>query len=717
MLMKLTQIFAVLLCACGAAFGQAPNIDTQPTGGSVCQGGSFTFTAAVSGATPLSLQWYKGTGIVTNATNTTLTLTNLATSATAGYTIVASNSSGSATSQVAQLTVLTNTTATALTAAPFACPGSTVVFTTTPGGSGPFSFVWRKAGGSPLAETSGTLTLPNVSGADAATYSVEVSGACTTVTNSAVLGIAVAPSITGQPQSQATPMGNGAVFTVTTAAGAANTYQWYTNGVAVVNGANAAGATSASLAISNLNLAMNGTLVTVAVSNCIDGLVSSPATLGVTIQSGISFDFNTPGQYTNAPYYLTYNNWINGGYLPANSEPTVYESKIGGTGPFPGNGSLDLAPNEATENTSVMLPVNYDFSQTGKVVVASVMFKVKSPTAGVSTSQRSTQIGFLTATNFGINDNTPQSFMTVIVQMENPATAAPNYSMRTQRRTSGGGLQESIVTATNTLTLSNWYKLTAVFINTKTGSGLTSSNFTVMGSLQDMGPFGTTPGITNMSFTTTTNSADITSSRNVYLAMRGFENTGVENRDNIYAFTTFGPIFFVQQPQSQTVLQGNRVSFNGYVDGEGQYTYQWQRDDGAGGFTNIPLAGSWNYILPPARTSDNGAQFRVVVTGPANTITSDPATLTVTPQTLAVVGAGSMDGTTVGVEFNQPVDAATAENPANYTINGVAPIRAQVYRTSLTALGPEGIFVVLTPASLLTGSYTVVVSGVNDLSG
>jgi hypothetical protein len=177
--------------------------------------------------------------------------------------------------------------------------------------------------------------------------------------------------------------------------------------------------------------------------------------------------------------------------------------------------------------------------------------------------------------------------------------------------------------------------------------------------LQDMGPLGTTPGATNVNITTTTNNADIVNFRNVYLALRSFEDGGMEARDNIYVWTTPGNIFFVQEPQSQTVLQGNRATFRSYVDGEGPYTYVWQRDNGSGGFTNIPLAGSWNYITPPARTSDNGAQIRLIATGPANSITSAPVTLTVTPQALAVVSAGSVDGTTVACcsinRCNRPV--------------------------------------------------------------
>jgi|GEM_PF-6802498 len=509
-----------------------------------------------------------------------------------------------------------------------------------------------------------------------------------------------APTITTQPQPQTTPMGNGAVFTVAATGTPPLSYQWQTNGVDVP------GATGTTFAISNLSLAMDGTVVRVIVSNCAGSTPSAEALLTVTPISGISFDFDTPGQFTNAPYYLTYNNWINGAFL---TPPGVFEVPVGGVGPYPGSGALDLIPNNGSENTSILLPISWDFSLPGKTLYASIMWKCKNPTS----NSRSTQFGFVTATNLGINDQTPQAFMSVIVQ--STAQPAPTYELRHQRRTSGGGLQESTLTGTTTLIVSNWYKLSVAFTNTRTAG---NSNYAVAAWLQDMGPLGTNPGPVLLSFVTTTNNCDIVNFKNVYLAFRNFENTGVDLRDNIYVYTTNGPIFFVQEPKPQTVVQGRRAQFRAYVDGEGPYRYQWQRsDDGGLTFNDIPLAGAWNLILPPARLTDNGAQFRVVVTGPANSITSAPVTLTVTPLELAVESVGSVDGTTVGVLFNQPVDPLTAENPANYSINGVAPTHARVYRTSLGPLGPEGIYVVLTPASVLSGSFTVTVSGVQDLSG
>src|SRR5439155_8670591 len=74
------------------------------------------------------------------------------------------------------------------------CPGDTVTFSTsghgTPGASG-FSFQWAKDGVSLLGQTDTSLTLSSITAESAGTYSVQVMGACNSVTNSASLTVNV----------------------------------------------------------------------------------------------------------------------------------------------------------------------------------------------------------------------------------------------------------------------------------------------------------------------------------------------------------------------------------------------------------------------------------------------------------------------------------------------------------------------------------------------
>jgi len=67
--------------------------------------------------------------------------------------------------------------------------GSNVVFSTVASGTGPFNYAWSKNGAAISGQTNSSLTLNNVTTADAATYSVIVGGAIGTVTNSATLTV------------------------------------------------------------------------------------------------------------------------------------------------------------------------------------------------------------------------------------------------------------------------------------------------------------------------------------------------------------------------------------------------------------------------------------------------------------------------------------------------------------------------------------------------
>lgn len=77
-------------------------------------------------------------------------------------------------------------------------------------------------------------------------------------------------------------------------------------------------------------------------------------------------------------------------------------------------------------------------------------------------------------------------------------------------------------------------------------------------------------------------------------------------------------------PQSQTVAAGQPVTFTVSAAGSTPLQYQWQRNN-----ADIPGANSASYTIPSASLSDNGAQFRVVVTNAFGSATSNSATLTV----------------------------------------------------------------------------------------
>jgi hypothetical protein len=84
------------------------------------------------------------------------------------------------------------------------------------------------------------------------------------------------------------------------------------------------------------------------------------------------------------------------------------------------------------------------------------------------------------------------------------------------------------------------------------------------------------------------------------------------------------------EPEDQSVVAPATASFVVAAGGTPEPTYQWQRKGDNGRYADIASATSATYTTPATTVADNGADFRVVVTNDQGTVTSSPATLTVT---------------------------------------------------------------------------------------
>ena len=80
------------------------------------------------------------------------------------------------------------------------------------------------------------------------------------------------------------------------------------------------------------------------------------------------------------------------------------------------------------------------------------------------------------------------------------------------------------------------------------------------------------------------------------------------------------------QPVNQTVTVGQTATFSVVAAGTAPLTYQWQKNN-----ANIAGATLASYTTPATVLGDSGATFRVIVTNPVTSITSNLATLTVNP--------------------------------------------------------------------------------------
>jgi len=202
--------FAIVTTSLGG--GTPPSITTPPASQTVTEGDNVTFSVVASGDAPLSYQWRKGGsplsdgGNISGATTATLSLSGVALSDAGSYDVVVTNSVSSATSAAATLTVNPPVIPPSITTqpSPQSVPvGGTAAFSVVASGTAPLSYQWRKSG-SPLSDggnisgaTTATLTLTNVSSADAANYDVVVTNAADSVTSSSValtIGAVITPA-------------------------------------------------------------------------------------------------------------------------------------------------------------------------------------------------------------------------------------------------------------------------------------------------------------------------------------------------------------------------------------------------------------------------------------------------------------------------------------------------------------------------------------------
>ena len=141
------------------------------------------------------------------------------------------------------------------------------------------------------------------------------------------------------------------------------------------------------------------------------------------------------------------------------------------------------------------------------------------------------------------------------------------------------------------------------------------------------------------------------------------------------------------QPASQTINAGQTATFSVTATGTAPLSYQWQRNSAA-----ISGATSSSYTTPAEAASDNGAQFSVVVSNSAGTVTSNAAILTVNapPAVTAqpvnqTVAAGQTATFSVTATGTAPLSYQWRKNGAN--ISGAT---ASAYTTPATASTDNG---------------------------
>lgn len=197
-------------------------------------------------------------------------------------------------------------------------------------------------------------------------------------------------------------------------------------------------------------------------------------------------------------------------------------------------------------------------------------------------------------------------------------------------------------------------------------------------------------------------------------------NTTAQYRD--YGTFTYpgAAITIVQQPQPVITPQASTASFSVTAAAVNapqiELAYQWQRSDGAGGFTNVPGATTATLqtgLLTIA--ADNGSIFRVVMKLPGATETSAEALLTVVADTFKpkLLYAASLDTLNVAAVFSEPIDPSAAADAFRWTVApGVTVISA-----ALNPTNPVRVDLVLDPGTPLTAGATYTVTAGSAANG
>lgn len=166
-----------------------------------------------------------------------------------------------------------------------------------------------------------------------------------------------------------------------------------------------------------------------------------------------------------------------------------------------------------------------------------------------------------------------------------------------------------------------------------------------------------------------------------------------------------------EHPVSQSVEQGRITSFSVAAETlprANEFAVQWTRDG-----ANIPGEIGFTYTTDRTTLADDGAVIQAKVYTLVGLVESDPATLTVTADTTApnlLSGGVFTGGTSVGLRFDEALDAASATTAGNYAVSGTTV-------TDVALVGSDDNIVILTLSAAPSAGATVTVTGVTDFSG
>ncbi len=193
------QYRAIVTGSCGADTSQtvtvtvnpASTITTDPVSQSACTGSSVTFTTAATG-TNIAYQWRKNGVNIPSASTSSYTIATVTGADAGSYDVLVGGSCGTDTSAVASLTIVSSASISQQPVSAVACAGGTITLSVTGTGGNNTTYQWKR--GTTNVGTGATLTLTNVTTANAGSYTVVVAGSCGSITSNAATVTINSPS-------------------------------------------------------------------------------------------------------------------------------------------------------------------------------------------------------------------------------------------------------------------------------------------------------------------------------------------------------------------------------------------------------------------------------------------------------------------------------------------------------------------------------------------
>lgn len=510
--------------------------------------------------------------------------------------------------------------------------GESANFTTVVSGSTPLNYQWQKdgsnisTGGRYSGATSATLTIANTETSDAAGYRCIVSNAYGSATsNPATLTLLppTPPAIVQHPSHQNINTGDTATLTVVASGAGTLIYQWQKNQNNLSDGGRWAGATAATLVISDTETSDTGSYRCI-VSNNYGSTPSNEANLNVTLcQAAVITNGNfEAGTIGNPPVgWTTYiqanasGNWTIQTVTPPEGsqwlQTQVYSiNSFGGvrqniTGVTPGSAytiSGAYYTNSGTSTASVRYNLSGNADRANSTVLVSKTDTNWTTFNGTITATGTSFMLFLDHVN-GSSSNKASAFDNIKITGCGVALSPPMITQQpAAQNICPGATAIFSVAASSEASLSyQWQKNGGNLANGGHYSGTTTAMLTI----------------------STADNNDVANYRCIV------SSTGGNAVSNQAALSLKSATSVTLQPIDKTITAGGTVSFTINATGEGTLNYQWQKN-GANLANGGHYAGATTAALTITNADSNDAAvYRCVVTAGCGSANSNAAALTV----------------------------------------------------------------------------------------